>query len=130
MGKSEKVGEKEAVLNVNAENTSPTTSWSIPQRKEYLRSRDDGCPLCDMDEVQPLVSSEVFIGPDGHDSVLNLLRTEGHAAGGICVLTPYSLSICYQSGYVIIGDSHSHGTHGALNAVIPTEKFGQYLKHF
>ena len=39
MGKSEKVGEKEAVLNVNAENTSPTTSWSIPQLKEYLCSR-------------------------------------------------------------------------------------------
>ena len=39
MGKSEKVGKKEAVLNVNAENTSPTISWSIPQLKEYLRSR-------------------------------------------------------------------------------------------
>ena len=38
MGKSEQVGEKEAALDVNAENTSPTTSWRILQLKEYLRS--------------------------------------------------------------------------------------------
>ena len=41
MGKSGKVGEKEAVLDVNAENSSPTTSWSIPQLKEHLRSHGE-----------------------------------------------------------------------------------------
>ena len=71
----------------------------------------DGCPLCEWDEVQFLVSSEAFSGPDGHDTVLNLLCsacTEGHAAGGVCVLTPSSLSIYYQWGYVIIADSHCY----------------------
>ena len=38
MGKSEEVGKKDAVMDVNAENTSPTTSLSIPQLNEYLHS--------------------------------------------------------------------------------------------
>ena len=38
MEKSEKVGKKEAVLDINAENTSPKTSSSIPQLKENISS--------------------------------------------------------------------------------------------
>ena len=38
MGRSEKLEGKEAVLDVNAENTSLTTSLSIPQLNEYLHS--------------------------------------------------------------------------------------------
>ena len=45
MGKSEKVGKKEAVLAVNAENTSPTTSWSIPQLNSIFVVAVDGRPL-------------------------------------------------------------------------------------
>ena len=58
------------------------------------------------------------------------LSSDQGVFGGIFVLTPYSFSMCCMQDKFVLIDSHSHGTFGALLAVVPLPRAVDYLKFF
>ena len=54
------------------------------------------------------------------------LTSDQGVFGGIFVLTPYSFSKCCMQDKFVLFDSHSHGTFGALLAVVPFARAVDY----
>ena len=79
--------------------------------------------------------AEVFIGPDKQTLALvaDLMRgllDDRKAAGGGCILSPYSFTICCHESNVVIPDSLLHGERAASLAVVPFDNFCKYFEYF
>ena len=92
--------------------------------------------LAAVTELNVQMSALSFITPSSLDKLADLLLTSAQKAdatglaGGVLVVTPYSFALVSDGNSIVMFDSRSHVSGGALLAKVPASSCAGYLRYF
>ena len=130
--------------NPDVQNVSVASLCEVIHEGNAVYDNLDTTNLLSADEVMAIqpslgiqVSQESFVRASmaSFSALIGVMTFQSRGSpplvcGGIFVITPYSFALCCSGDQFILFDSHSHGSSGALLAVVPVARAVEYLIYF
>ena len=130
--------------NPDVQNVSVASMCEVIREGNAVYDNLDTTNLLSADEVMAIqpslgiqVSQESFVRASmaSFSALIGVMTSQSRGSpplvcGGIFVITPYSFAMCCSGDHFILFDSHSHGSSGALLAIVPVSRAVEYFIYF